>query len=165
MIPSNASLQNKDSCNDFSAFFRKGQVIETFRDACIYQPAVNLAIEELRAGAWVRVLFFPVVRSRLLIDLCSETARSHGYIDSVFAEGEVCQSDTYMADLPTGIARFQRFKRGMCAQIFYFITSQTTEAYPRPPYHAPHTNHKNVVLTLPFRSRYHANRPPSAGAL
>ncbi len=39
----------------FSAFFRKGQSIETFRGAGIYQPAVDLAIEKLRAGAWVRV--------------------------------------------------------------------------------------------------------------
>ena len=38
----------------FSAFFRKGQVLETFRGAGIYQPAVDTAIEKLRAGAWVR---------------------------------------------------------------------------------------------------------------
>jgi hypothetical protein len=41
----------------FSAFFRKGQVLETFRGEGIYQPAVDLAIEKLRAGAWVRVAF------------------------------------------------------------------------------------------------------------
>jgi hypothetical protein len=41
----------------FSAFFRKGQVIETFRGKGIYQPAVDLAIEKLRAGAWVRIAF------------------------------------------------------------------------------------------------------------
>jgi hypothetical protein len=38
----------------FSTFFRKGQVLETFRGEGIYQPAVDLAIEKLRAGAWVR---------------------------------------------------------------------------------------------------------------
>jgi len=69
----------------FSAFFRKGQVIETFRGAGIYQPAVDRAIEKLRAGAWVHL----------------------------FAEGKVCQSDTYKADPQTGIARLRRFKWGI----------------------------------------------------
>ncbi len=41
-----------------SAFFRKGQVIETFRGEGVYQPAVDLAIEKLRAGAWVRAFMF-----------------------------------------------------------------------------------------------------------
>jgi hypothetical protein len=41
-------------CSVLSAFFRKGQVIETFRGGGIYQPAIDLAIEKLRAGAWVR---------------------------------------------------------------------------------------------------------------
>ena len=51
MTPSNASPRNKNACSVFSAFFRKGQVIETFHSAGICQPAVNLAIEKLRAGA------------------------------------------------------------------------------------------------------------------
>ena len=42
-------------CSVFSAFFRKGQVLETFRGAGIYQPAIDTAIEKLRAGAWVRL--------------------------------------------------------------------------------------------------------------
>ena len=42
-------------CSVFSAFFRKGQVLETFRGDGIYQPAVDTAIEKLRAGAWVRL--------------------------------------------------------------------------------------------------------------
>ncbi|KAH9987961.1 hypothetical protein BJV77DRAFT_1061507 [Russula vinacea] len=70
----------------FSAFFRKGQVIETFRGAGVYQPAVDLAIEKLRAGAWVH---------------------------TPLGEGKVCQSDTYKADPQTGIARLQRFKWGI----------------------------------------------------
>ncbi|KAI0248525.1 acyltransferase-domain-containing protein [Lactifluus subvellereus] len=69
----------------FSAFFRQGQVIETFRGAGIYQPAVDVAIEKLRAGAWIHV----------------------------FGEGKVCQSNTYKADPMTGIARLERFKWGI----------------------------------------------------
>ncbi|KAH9994343.1 acyltransferase-domain-containing protein [Russula compacta] len=69
----------------FSAFFRKGQVIETFRGAGIYQPAVDVAIEKLRAGAWVHL----------------------------FGEGKICQSDTYQTDPQTGIARLRRFKWGI----------------------------------------------------
>ncbi|KAI0300647.1 acyltransferase-domain-containing protein [Multifurca ochricompacta] len=69
----------------FSAFFRKGQVIETFRGAGIYQPAIDTAIEKLRAGAWIHL----------------------------FGEGKVCQSHTYKADPQTGVARLQRFKWGI----------------------------------------------------
>jgi hypothetical protein len=46
--------KNKKYCSVFSAFFRKGQVIETFRGEGVYQPAIDTAIERLRAGAWVR---------------------------------------------------------------------------------------------------------------
>jgi hypothetical protein len=46
----------------FSAFFRKGQVIETFRGEGIYQPAIDLAIEKLRAGAWVRPVLLFIIR-------------------------------------------------------------------------------------------------------
>ncbi|KAH9953502.1 hypothetical protein BC827DRAFT_1090105, partial [Russula dissimulans] len=35
------------------AFFRYGQVIETFHDVGVYQPAVDTGIEKLRAGGWV----------------------------------------------------------------------------------------------------------------
>jgi len=71
----------------FSAFFRKGQVLETFRGEGIYQPAADLAIEKLRAGAWVHI--------------------------HMFGEGKVCQSDTYKGDPQTGIARLQRFRWGI----------------------------------------------------
>lgn len=37
----------------FSAFFRKGQVLETFRGQGIFQPAVDTAISKLNDGAWV----------------------------------------------------------------------------------------------------------------
>jgi monolysocardiolipin acyltransferase len=37
----------------FSAFFRAGQVLETFRGRGIYQPAVDTAIEKLDQGQWV----------------------------------------------------------------------------------------------------------------
>jgi hypothetical protein len=46
--------KKKNYCSVFSAFFRKGQVIETFRGEGVYQPAIDTAIEKLRAGAWVR---------------------------------------------------------------------------------------------------------------
>jgi hypothetical protein len=37
----------------FSAFFRAGQVLETFRGRGVYQPAVDTAIEKLNEGQWV----------------------------------------------------------------------------------------------------------------
>ena len=39
-----------------SAFFRNGQVIETFRGRGIRQPAVDLAIEKVNDGGWVRIV-------------------------------------------------------------------------------------------------------------
>ncbi|EPS96325.1 hypothetical protein FOMPIDRAFT_1130598 [Fomitopsis schrenkii] len=39
----------------FSAFFRNGQVIETFRGKGIFQPAVDLAIKKLNRGAWIHL--------------------------------------------------------------------------------------------------------------
>ncbi|KAH9051590.1 acyltransferase-domain-containing protein [Lactarius deliciosus] len=69
----------------FSAFFRKGQVLETFRGTGVYQPAIDTAIEKLRAGAWIHL----------------------------FAEGKVCQPHTYATDPQTGLARLRRFKWGM----------------------------------------------------
>lgn len=41
----------------FRPYFRNGQVIETFRGGAkggIYQPAVDIAIDKLRDGQWVR---------------------------------------------------------------------------------------------------------------
>ncbi|KAH9036452.1 acyltransferase-domain-containing protein [Lactarius pseudohatsudake] len=69
----------------FSAFFRKGQVLETFRGTGVYQPAIDTAIEKLRAGAWIHL----------------------------FAEGKVCQPHTYATDPQTGLARLRRFKWGI----------------------------------------------------
>lgn len=37
----------------FSAFFRRGQVIETVRGIGIYQPSVDTAIDKLNKGQWV----------------------------------------------------------------------------------------------------------------
>jgi hypothetical protein len=97
----------------FSAFFRKGQVIETFRGEGIYQPAVDLAIEKLRAGAWVHVAFisFRFSSTRALTQIPYLFVQIH-----LFGEGKVCQSDTYKADPQTGIARLQRFRWGMCVK-------------------------------------------------
>lgn len=36
-------------------FFRNGQVIETVRGGGVHQPAVDLAVEKLNAGAWIHV--------------------------------------------------------------------------------------------------------------
>lgn len=38
-----------------STFFRNGQVIETFRGAGIFQPAVDFAIDKLNEGAWIHL--------------------------------------------------------------------------------------------------------------
>ncbi|KAH8109090.1 acyltransferase-domain-containing protein [Phellopilus nigrolimitatus] len=39
----------------FSAFFRKGQVLETMRGKGIYQPAVDSTIDKLNSGDWVHL--------------------------------------------------------------------------------------------------------------
>ena len=116
----------------FSAFFRKGQVIETFRGEGIYQPAVDLAIEKLRAGAWVRYAsrsfrFTPPTRT----DEPNRIAKKKNLFVQIhlFGEGKVCQSDTYKADPQTGIARLQRFRWGMCVilnfKFFYDFAQQS----------------------------------------
>ncbi|KAK7681751.1 hypothetical protein QCA50_015098 [Cerrena zonata] len=38
-----------------SVFFRKGQVIETFRGGGIFQPAVDTAVDKLNEGAWIHL--------------------------------------------------------------------------------------------------------------
>ncbi|KZT67509.1 acyltransferase-domain-containing protein [Daedalea quercina L-15889] len=38
-----------------SAFFRNGQVIETFRGKGVFQPALDLAIKKLNNGAWIHL--------------------------------------------------------------------------------------------------------------
>jgi hypothetical protein len=100
----------------FRAFFRKGQVIETFRGEGIYQPAVDRVIEKLRAGAWVRVAFISFV-SR------ADEPQRKPFIFLVqiqlLGEGKVCQSDMYKADPQTEMARLQRFKWGMCVNFFW----------------------------------------------
>jgi monolysocardiolipin acyltransferase len=42
----------------FSAFFRYGQVLETFRGQGIYQPSVDYAIAKLNDGGWVFLILF-----------------------------------------------------------------------------------------------------------
>jgi hypothetical protein len=42
----------------YSAFFRLGQTLETFRGRGIAQPAVDFAIEQLDKGGWVCVTGF-----------------------------------------------------------------------------------------------------------
>jgi len=127
----------------FRPFFGKGQVIETFRGGCIYQPAVNPTIEKLCAGAWVRVLFCPVVS---FVCACSS---SHRF--TFLERGQSADS----------IARYSA-SSGECAPVllFYYLSNNRTSP-PTSISYSPHTSHKNVVLTRPFLRRYD-NRPPSA---
>lgn len=67
----------------FSAFFRKGQVLETFRGNGIFQPSVDVAITRLNEGHWVHL----------------------------FGEGKVNQPPNYPR--AHGIARLPRFKWGV----------------------------------------------------
>jgi len=68
----------------FSAFFRAGQVLETFRGRGIYQPAVDTAIEKLDQGQWVHL----------------------------FGEGKVNQPDSFEKD-DNNVTRLPRFKWGV----------------------------------------------------
>ncbi|KAJ7162548.1 acyltransferase-domain-containing protein [Mycena crocata] len=67
----------------FSAFFRSGQVLETFRGNGIYQPSVDVAIEKLNRGNWVHF----------------------------FGEGKINQPNTYPQH--DGVAYLPRFKWGV----------------------------------------------------
>ncbi|KAG2051311.1 hypothetical protein BDR06DRAFT_990468 [Suillus hirtellus] len=67
----------------FSAFFRKGQVLETFRGKGIFQPSVDIAIKRLNEGHWVHL----------------------------FGEGKVNQPPDYPRT--NGVARLPRFKWGV----------------------------------------------------
>ncbi|KAG1756057.1 acyltransferase-domain-containing protein [Suillus lakei] len=67
----------------FSAFFRKGQVLETFRGNGIFQPSVDIAIKRLNEGHWVHL----------------------------FGEGKVNQPTVYPRT--NGVARLPRFKWGV----------------------------------------------------
>ena len=111
----------------FRPFFQNGQVIGTFRGPGIYQPAVDLAIEKLRTGA--------CCFTQSSVRACSSSSELKPPTRPVtqihlFSEGAVCRSDTYKADPQTGIAQLQRFKWGVCASSFLFITPQTTEPFP-----------------------------------
>lgn len=67
----------------FSAFFRNGQVLETFRGNGIFQPSVDIAIKQLNEGNWVHL----------------------------FGEGKVNQPPNYPRS--HGVARLPRFKWGV----------------------------------------------------
>lgn len=62
----------------FSAFFRKGQVLETMRGNGVYQPAVDTAIEKLNKGAWVRSIIPFWTRKMVISTLtrCTSSARA-----------------------------------------------------------------------------------------
>jgi len=96
------------------------------RGAGIYQPAVDHAIQKLRAGA---CCVGPLVRSCLHVVLCAETACTpHGWIDSPFAEAECQHVQGGSTDGHRAIAALQV---GSVRQFFSFIPSQTTEPFPR----------------------------------
>ncbi|KAF7353068.1 Tafazzin family protein [Mycena venus] len=67
----------------FSAFFRRGQVLETVRGIGIYQPSVDVAIDKLNNGNWVHF----------------------------FSEGKINQPNTYPKH--DGVAHLPRFKWGV----------------------------------------------------
>ncbi|EPQ53267.1 acyltransferase-domain-containing protein [Gloeophyllum trabeum ATCC 11539] len=67
----------------FSAFFRNGQVLETFRGKGIYQPSVDTAVSKLNRGGWVHL----------------------------FGEGKVYQPRDYREE--HGMAHLARFKWGI----------------------------------------------------
>ncbi|KAJ7122763.1 acyltransferase-domain-containing protein [Mycena epipterygia] len=67
----------------FSAFFRSGQVLETFRGNGIYQSSVDTAIDKLNRGNWCHF----------------------------FAEGKIHPPDTYPQR--DGVAHLPRFKWGV----------------------------------------------------
>ncbi|KAJ7087169.1 acyltransferase-domain-containing protein [Mycena belliarum] len=67
----------------FSAFFRRGQVLETFRGNGIYQASVDTAIDKLNRGNWVHF----------------------------FGEGKINQPSTYPQH--DGVAHLPRFKWGV----------------------------------------------------
>ncbi|KAI0314569.1 acyltransferase-domain-containing protein [Amylostereum chailletii] len=66
-----------------SCFFRRGQVLETFRGKGICQPAVDAAIAKLSKGDWIHL----------------------------FGEGKIRQPSTY--EHKSGIAKLLRFKWGI----------------------------------------------------
>lgn len=129
--PNSAPLNDHRWCmcirilESFRLFFRKGQVIETFCGEGIYQPVIDLAIEKLRAGAWVRCV--------LSVSLLRTTQILIPYLWQIhlFGKGKVCQSDTYKVDPQSGIARLQRFRWGMFAKFIFFPfrTAATTVIY------------------------------------
>jgi hypothetical protein len=62
----------------FSEFFHHGQVLETFRGKGIYQRAVDVAIEKLNAGEWVRsqcVVYILACYSLILRFISSEKGK------------------------------------------------------------------------------------------
>lgn len=91
----------------FSAFFRNGQVIETFRGKGIWQPAVDLAIEKVNNGGWVSFVCITGWQSRFFTERSEFVGQVH-----LFGEGKVCQTHTY--DSQNGVAQLRRFKWGVC---------------------------------------------------
>ncbi|KAL4082003.1 acyltransferase-domain-containing protein [Scleroderma yunnanense] len=67
----------------FSALFRNGQVIESFRGKGVFQPAVDTAVDKLNQGHWVHL----------------------------FSEGRVCQPTQYPHTC--GMTHLTRFKWGV----------------------------------------------------
>jgi len=83
----------------FSAFFRKGQVLETFRGNGIFQPSVDVAIKRLNEGHWV---------GASSPDFCARINRNQVHL---FGEGKVNQPPDYPRT--NGVAHLPRFKWGV----------------------------------------------------
>ncbi|KAL0949157.1 hypothetical protein HGRIS_009238 [Hohenbuehelia grisea] len=107
----------------FSAFFRQGQVLETFRGRGIYQPAVDTAIEKLNGGAWVRcasllgtrATLFAVSNAGPVLPLrrryCGVKLNHISPQVHLFGEGKINQPNTY--PVVNGVAHLPRFKWGV----------------------------------------------------
>lgn len=87
----------------FSAFFRTGQVLETFRGKGIYQPSVDTAIEKIDQGQWVCTTSSYV--------LCIESQHVTLHKVHLFGEGKVNQRNAF--EKTHGVTRLPRFKWGV----------------------------------------------------
>jgi monolysocardiolipin acyltransferase len=82
-----------------SWFFRKGQVIETFRGKGIYQKAIDDAVSKLDDGRWVRPSPPPLVSSACCRSFRNATLQVH-----IFPEGRIKQET---------LSELRRFKWGI----------------------------------------------------
>lgn len=96
-----------------SAFFSLGQTLETFRGKGIYQDAVNVAIQRINQGGWVRL------SPSLVLVTWSKLNAARLRQVHMYGEGKVNQPCIYPLD-KLGQARLPRFKWGMSVIVHSF---------------------------------------------